>query len=539
MRKIELAAGAWISLVLLAIPPWVPAATAAAPAGAPPPANDELLDLGRRLYARRCAACHGTSGAGDGEAAYLLYPKPRDLTAGRYRFVSTWDGVPTDGDLFRVISRGIPGSAMPSWAHLPERARWALVHYVKSLSAEPLVVPPPAAPDAAGGELGRGVVALVPEPPDDAASRARGRALFAQHCAQCHGESGRGDGPSAATLVDGAGFPIRPRDLRSGVFKGSPEPELLYRRILAGIPGTPMPQASLEDPVDGWHLVHYVLSLSSERLRQRAEMKRFRIVARRVERIPDHPDSGAWRQAPPVELHLMPLWWRYTRPEVVTVQALHDGRSLALLLTWADDTHDQAAIRPQDFRDAAAVQLAAPTDDPFGEPFFAMGEPGFPVNVWMWKADREAELKGFHDVDWQYPDIGIDSYPNLQLAPYEQPMRDALTVASDPTFITAWGAGNIVADPLRRSSAEDLTAQGFGTLRVRPGGPQEVEALGTYELGSYRVLFRRALTPAADDAVSLAPGARVSVAFAIWNGAAGDRDGKKSVSIWQDLVLAE
>jgi hypothetical protein len=29
----------------------------------------------------------------------------------------------------------------------------------------------------------------------------------------------------------------------------------------------------------------------------------------------------------------------------------------------------------------------------------------------------------------------------------------------------------------------------------------------------------------------------VSVAFAIWNGSAGDRDGKKSVTIWQELVL--
>jgi hypothetical protein len=27
------------------------------------------------------------------------------------------------------------------------------------------------------------------------------------------------------------------------------------------------------------------------------------------------------------------------------------------------------------------------------------------------------------------------------------------------------------------------------------------------------------------------------VGFAVWNGSAGDRDGKKSVTIWQDLVL--
>jgi hypothetical protein len=36
-----------------------------------------------------------------------------------------------------------------------------------------------------------------------------------------------------------------------------------------------------------------------------------------------------------------------------------------------------------------------------------------------------------------------------------------------------------------------------------------------------------------------APGQTVRVAFAVWNGHAGDRDGKKSVTIWQDLVMAK
>ncbi len=498
-------------------------------------AATELIDRGRELYGRRCAACHGEEGRGDGEAAYLLYPRPRNFVRGQFRFVSTWDGVPTDDDLLRVVSRGIPGSAMPSWAHLSEADQWALTHYVKSLSGDDLTVGSSAAPDPETGEPGRGVIEVPPEPAGDRASVDLGRALFAEHCAKCHGSGGRGDGPTAATLVDDAGFPIRPRDLTSGVFKGDPRPDLLYRRILAGIPGTPMPRSSFEDPEDGWHLVHFVRSLSSARLRERAEMKRFRIEAGRVERIPDHPDSGQWRVAPAVNLHLMPLWWRYDRPEYVTVQALHDGEELALLLTWEDDSHDLAAIRPQDFRDGAAVQLAQGPD----EPFFAMGERGRFINIWMWKSDREADLTGFHDVDWQYPDTGIDSYPNLKRSPYEQPMRHALTVDSDPTFITGWGAGNIVADPMRRSSAEDLRAQGFGTLRARPAAGQEVEASGIYDQGSYRVMFRRRLEPRGSDAVAFIPGTTVSAGFAIWNGSAGDRDGKKSVSIWQDLLIAE
>ena len=268
-------------------------------------------------------------------------------------------------------------------------------------------------------------------------------------------------------------------------------------------------------------------------MRERVEMKKYRIVARRVEKLPLHPDDGAWVAAPTVELHLMPLWWRYDRPEYLTVQALHDGKEIALLLVWADDTEDDKAIRPQDFRDAAAIQFAL--DD--APPFFAMGARRQFVNLWMWKSERQADLAAFQDIEAQYPNIGIDSYVNLQRSPLEQPVRQALTLESDPAFVTGWGAGNIVSDPTRKSPVEDLAAQGFGTLKARPRSDQTVSATGVYSTGSYRVMFTRKLMGQGESAVTLKPGAAVPVAFAVWNGSAGDRDGKKSVTIWQELLL--
>jgi hypothetical protein len=232
----------------------------------------------------------------------------------------------------------------------------------------------------------------------------------------------------------------------------------------------------------------------------------------------------------------MPLWWRYTRPEELTVQALHDGRELALLLVWADDTHDSTAMRPQDFRDAAAVEFALDGDPPF----FAMGQAGTAVNIWMWKAERQADLEpAFQDLEKVYPNLGIDSYPNPLRGPLEQPTRHALTLEAAPLFVTAWGAGNLVADPTRRAAAEDLRAEGFGTLRARPRPDQDVEAQGAWNTGTYRVVLRRTLKARGPDAVRLRPGRTTPLAFAVWNGAAGDRDGKKSVTIWQDLHLGE
>jgi DMSO reductase family type II enzyme heme b subunit len=50
-------------------------------------------------------------------------------------------------------------------------------------------------------------------------------------------------------------------------------------------------------------------------------------------------------------------------------------------------------------------------------------------------------------------------------------------------------------------------------------------------------VLRRALGASGSQAVSFRPGITVPVAFAVWNGSAGDRDGKKSVTIWQELWL--
>jgi mono/diheme cytochrome c family protein len=452
---------------------------------------------------------------------------------GTYRLVSTWEGVPTDEDLYGTISRGIPGSAMPSWAHLPEADRWALVHVVKAFADEAWDVPGPTDPPGPE-QSGTGIVRVPPMPEDTPELRARGRELFRKACASCHGDTARGDG--VQKQKDEKGYPTRPRDLTLGVFKGDPSPESVYRRIVAGMPGSPMPQSAWAYPDDAWSLVHFVRGLSSDELRERVEMKRYALVAHRVKELPGHPDSGAWQSAVPVRLHLMPLWWRTDRPEEVEVRAVHDGTEIALLMTWQDLTDDHTAIRPQDFRDAAAVELA-PAGDP---PFFAMGAVGEHVDIWMWKSERQADLEiAFQDLEAMYPNAGIDSYPNLLRDQVEQPGRHALTMASDPTFITAWGAGNIVSDPTRRAAGESLRAQGFGTLRARPRPDQDVTAMGVWRSNTYAVSFRRALRGEGEGAVALEPGKAFAVAFAVWNGSAGDRDGKKSVTIWQDLWLGK
>jgi putative copper resistance protein D len=92
----------------------------------PEPSNPAAIARGRVNFQERCVTCHGQRGRGDGPGGVTLDPRPADLVL----------HVPqhTDGELYYMISRGMPNSAMPAWsATLSERARWDLVHYLRAL----------------------------------------------------------------------------------------------------------------------------------------------------------------------------------------------------------------------------------------------------------------------------------------------------------------------------------------------------------------------------------------------------------------------
>ena len=72
-----------------------------------------------------CVTCHGATGKGDGAAAAALPPpKPADWTSAKVQAQS-------DGELFWKISNG--RGAMPPWKHLPDKERWEIVNYIRTL----------------------------------------------------------------------------------------------------------------------------------------------------------------------------------------------------------------------------------------------------------------------------------------------------------------------------------------------------------------------------------------------------------------------
>jgi mono/diheme cytochrome c family protein len=256
--------------------------------GAPDVAEAHLR-RGAEVYAANCRQCHGVSGDGNGPAAAYLLPRPRDYRPGIFKFTSTTYGSkPLREDLLRTVRRGIVGTSMPSFDLLPPRDLDAVVDYVLVLTHRGEIesqlaeaaefdgqVDPRAVPQMVDKVLGRWKAAraqvvypLTPMPEFTAANVKAGYdAFLTRGCSKCHGEDGRGQ--TAENIgKDSWGQPTKAADLTSGMLRGGTEALDVYRHIVAGINGTPMPafkDALAGEPATIWDLTSYVLYLVNRR----------------------------------------------------------------------------------------------------------------------------------------------------------------------------------------------------------------------------------------------------------------------------------
>jgi len=209
---------------------------------------------GKQVYETYCSGCHGLKGDGKGPAVEMLAVQPRNFTRAMFKFISTPSGsLPSDADLHRTLIRGVPRSSMPSWVLLSEIDRENVIEYIKTFSERWQTSPPPNA--LTFGNPPQYVGSLE--------SVAKGKTVYARMgCSNCHGETGLGDGHSAATLKDAEDRPIKPFNFRDGVLKGGSRVEDIYRTFYTGLAGTPMPAfGGILSDEENWHLVSYVVYL--------------------------------------------------------------------------------------------------------------------------------------------------------------------------------------------------------------------------------------------------------------------------------------
>lgn len=254
-----------------------------------PKASPARLAQGAKVYTKLCRQCHGVSGDGKGPAAAHMLPRPRDYRPGIFKFTSTvYGSKPLREDLIRTVTRGIAGTSMPSFRIQSREDVEAVVDYVIALSRrgeletqladavefdgaiDPKEVPGMVDALAARWTAARGQVVfpVTPMPVLTVAHIAEGKEAFlTKGCSKCHGDDGRGQ-TKENIGVDAWENATKAADLTSGMLRGGTEPLDVYRHVIAGINGTPMPsfKSALEkEPETMWKLTAFVLDLSNHR----------------------------------------------------------------------------------------------------------------------------------------------------------------------------------------------------------------------------------------------------------------------------------
>jgi DMSO reductase family type II enzyme heme b subunit len=334
-------------------------------------------NAGKAVYQLKCIGCHGEKGDGKGPAAELLVPQPRDFTSGIYKIRTTAGKAPSDPDLFKVITDGMPGTSMPSWAVLSEKDRWNLVAYIKAFAADKFKEAPKK-------------LELPKEVASSAESIKRGKEMFeAIECNKCHGADGRADGPSRAELKDEWGHPIAPANLtKRWNFRGGASRTDIAMRLGAGVLGTPMPSFidSVEKPEDIWHLTNYILSLGPDSPHYATLVT----VTAVSEAIPDDPNADFWKKLTPNNIPLMGqviVDARNFNPSIdlVSVRAVYNDKEIAFHLTWDDPTQSTDDPAKKLFADAISLQFPPQPSSGTERPYFLMGDASDAVYLLRWE----------------------------------------------------------------------------------------------------------------------------------------------------------
>src|SRR5256712_2350447 len=347
--------------------------------GGATPAYAQDANAGKAVYERKCLLCHGEKGDGKSPAAELLVPKPRDFTKGIYKIRTSANKTPSDQDLFRIITDGMPGTSMPSWAVLPERDRHHLVAYLKTFAPEVFKEAPKK-------------LELPKEVSSSEASIKRGREMFeAIECHKCHGAEGRADGPSRRELKDEWGHRVAPATLtKRWTSRGGRSRTEIPTRRATGVLGTPMPAFldSVEKPEDIWHLTNYIVSLGPDSPQPATLVT----VSAVKDAIPDDPTAAFWKNVAPSNMLLegqVIVDPRNVNPSIdlVSVRAVYNDKEIAFHLTW-DDPAENKGDGKATFPDAISLQFAPQQPTGTERPYFLMGDATDGVYLLRWEQGK-------------------------------------------------------------------------------------------------------------------------------------------------------
>jgi mono/diheme cytochrome c family protein len=476
-------------------------------------------DAGKQLYTKYCSQCHGEKGDGEGYAAVHLRPRPRNFTTGKFKVRTTPNGaLPLHQDLVDIIRRGMPYTSMPAWPDFSNEQLSDLAYYITTFS-----------PDFSNAERVPKAVELGSGPSSSQETIAQGKKLYEETgCVRCHGTLGRGDGPSAPTLTDDWGHPIRAADLaQSWTFRGGSSREDIFRTMSTGFNGTPMPAfADALKPEQRWAITDFIVSLSGSDGPGYTNL----VIARHVQdRIDLAKGTASFASAPvarlPIIGQIMEPGRAFHPPATsVMVQAIYDADSIALLVRW----HDMSAQKdgkngptlpvPIEEEEEPASGAAETSGNPFGDQEVKPGEAAKPQDPFAEATAPAAAPSEFSDA------------VSIQI-PSQVPAG-----ARKPYFI--FGDGQSSVDlwffDLAQSEPQRLTGKGSADIAANTD-KGDLTGVAKYDQGEWSVIFKRPLRH--ESAAPFTQGEFLPIAFSVWDGFSRERGNRRGLTAWYSIYV--
>jgi mono/diheme cytochrome c family protein len=409
----------------------------------------------------------------------------------------------------------MPYTSMPAWPDLSDQEVSNLAYFLTTFSS-----------DFSNAENVPQPLEFPSAPATTQESIELGKKLYVETgCLKCHGNLGRGDGPSAPTLKDDFGHPIRAANLsQPWTFRGGPSREDIFRTMTTGLNGTPMPSFADSLPTEQrWAITDFIVSLSGSDGPGYTNL----VVAKYVaDPIDIARGTASFASAPvarfPIVGQIMEPGREFHPPATsLTVQAIYDAESIALLVRWHDMGSDKAAkngpslpVPPEEEESAPGAAEETGTS-PFGEAEVAAEQPA--ADPFAEAAAPAAQASEFSDaVSIQVP-------------------SQVLTGARKPYFIFGDAQTPVDLWFFDLARPDPLQFIGRGSADVALNDTGDLTGVASYDQGEWSVIFKRPLRPTAGAPFS--PGEFMPIAFSVWDGFSRERGNRRGLTVWYSLYV--